>query len=320
MTLTVTISGTYMDPEGNPLPGKTITFESLYNSSQTQLKTTVQLTTDEAANYTVSLVPNFYNVCELDNKGRSKWLGNIQIFADSPPGTLNEYLTAFKVDQAQPGILAEMEEILEETKDVAEQLENYIDAENIAYIDKENKFTKITYFEGYSIFDYTVDFNKRVNIKSDVYFTGSITQFNTPLSNPPDFLTGVNIWGSAKYYLDYKGRGHGGIYFSTAADKIKDVGGIFPTYDDQKTHLIQNKLAEKLLIEFNNAGSEGIKFKASDGVERSVYNEGFPPPAAALTDTLPETSTIPTMYYIASEGALYFVVGDKKYRITLTAV
>ena len=324
MTLTVTISGTYMDPEGNPLPGKTITFESLYNSSQTQLKTTVQLTTDEAANYTVSLVPNFYNVCELDNKGRSKWLGNIQIFADSPPGTLNEYLTAFKVDQAQPGILAEMEEILEETKDVAKQMEIDIDAENIAYVNKENRFKKNTNFEGYSIFDHPVDYNERVNIKNDIFFTGAITQFNTPVSNPPDFLTGVNIWGNAKYYLDYKNRGYGGIYFYTAADKIKDVGGIFPTYDNQKTHLIQNKLVEKLLIDFNCAAPDGFKFKGSDGVERSVYNEGFPPPAAALTDTLPDSSAIPTMYYIegdlAGEGALYFAVGDKKYRVTLTAV
>lgn len=119
MSLTITISGTYRDPEGKPLPDKTLTFESLYNSSQTQLKTTVNTVTDQAAGYSVALVPNFYSVCELDGKGRSKWLGNIQIFADSPPGTLNEYLTAFKTDQAQPGILAEMEEILEETKQVA---------------------------------------------------------------------------------------------------------------------------------------------------------------------------------------------------------
>lgn len=116
MSLTITISGTYLDPEGKPLPDKTLTFESLSNSSQTQLKTTVNTVTDQVAGYSVALVPNFYSVCELDGKGRSKWLGNIQIFADSPPGTLNEYLTAFKTDQAQPGILAEMEEILEETK------------------------------------------------------------------------------------------------------------------------------------------------------------------------------------------------------------
>lgn len=119
MSLTIIIAGTYLDPEGNPLPDKTLTFESLYNSSQTQLKTTVKTVTDQAAAYSVALVPNFYSVCELDGKGRSKWLGNIQIFADSPSGTLNEYLTAFKTDQAQPGILAEMEEILEETKQVA---------------------------------------------------------------------------------------------------------------------------------------------------------------------------------------------------------
>lgn len=120
MSLTITISGIYLDPEGMVLPDKTLSFESLYNSSQTQLKTTVKVTTDEYGSYSVALVPNYYSVCEADDKGRTKWLGNIQIFADSPPGTLNEYLTAFKTDQVQPGILAEMEEILEETKQAAE--------------------------------------------------------------------------------------------------------------------------------------------------------------------------------------------------------
>ncbi len=119
MSLRIIISGIYADPEGKPLPAKTLTFESLYNSSQTQLKTTVQVVTDKDANYSVALVPNYYNVCELDGKGRSKWPGNIQLFADSPSGTLNEYFTAFRTDQVQPGILMEMEEILEETKAAA---------------------------------------------------------------------------------------------------------------------------------------------------------------------------------------------------------
>ncbi|WP_234099658.1 prophage tail fiber N-terminal domain-containing protein [Enterobacter roggenkampii] len=109
MSLTITISGVYTDPEGKPLPGKTLTFETLYNSTQTQLKTMVQVVTDDAASYSVALVPNFYSVCELDGKGRSKWLGNIQIYADSPPGTLNEYLTSFNPDAATPGTLAEMQ-------------------------------------------------------------------------------------------------------------------------------------------------------------------------------------------------------------------
>ncbi|SAF46806.1 prophage tail fiber N-terminal domain-containing protein [Enterobacter kobei] len=119
MPLTIIISGTYLDPLAQPLPGVTLTFESLYNSSQTQLRNTVKTVTAEDASYSIALVPNYYSVCQLDGQGRSLWLGNIQIFADSPPGSLNEYLTAFKTDQAQPGILAEMEVILAETKKAA---------------------------------------------------------------------------------------------------------------------------------------------------------------------------------------------------------
>lgn len=118
MSLTITISGVYLDPEAQPLPGVTLIFETVYNSSQTQLQTTVKTVTDDSAAYKISLVPDVYTVSEI-NSGRKKWLGNIQIFADSVPGTLNEYLTSFQPDQYRPGILSEMEEILEETKTVA---------------------------------------------------------------------------------------------------------------------------------------------------------------------------------------------------------
>lgn len=118
MSLTIEISGVYRDPEAQPLPGVTLVFETLYNSSQTQLQMTVKTITDEEAAYKIGLVPDVYTVTEV-NAGRKKWLGNIQIFADSAPGTLNEYLTSFQADQVRPGILAEMEEILEETKEVA---------------------------------------------------------------------------------------------------------------------------------------------------------------------------------------------------------
>lgn len=119
MSLTIKISGVYNNPQAQPLPGVTLEFESRANSSQTQMQITVSTTTGDDASYSIYLVPNAYSVCELYGKNRRKWLGNIQIYPDSVPGTLNEYLTSFKPDQMQPGILAEMEEILEETKRVA---------------------------------------------------------------------------------------------------------------------------------------------------------------------------------------------------------
>ncbi|MDU1062620.1 MAG: prophage tail fiber N-terminal domain-containing protein [Leclercia adecarboxylata] len=131
MTLKIAISGTYLDPMAQPMPGITLTFESLYNSSQTQLKTTVEVNVEKDGSYYVELVPNYYNVCELDITGRVKWLGNIQLFADSPPGTLNEYLTSFQPNQMRPGILTEMEVILEETKQAAANLGAVVTIDNI---------------------------------------------------------------------------------------------------------------------------------------------------------------------------------------------
>ncbi|HEY4438698.1 MAG TPA: M14 carboxypeptidase N/E family protein [Lelliottia sp.] len=118
MSLTITISGVYLDPETKPLPNVALIFKTIYNSSQTQLETTSSVETDSNAEYSISLVPNVYSVSEVV-AGRKKWLGNIQIFPDSPPGTPNEYLTSFRPDQMQPGILEEMEELIEEAKQIA---------------------------------------------------------------------------------------------------------------------------------------------------------------------------------------------------------
>lgn len=118
MSLTITLSGVYRDPEARPLPGVTLVFETLYNSNQTQLKTAASCITGDDAFYSIDLVPNSYSVKEVIGK-RVKWLGNIMIFADSPDGTLNEYLISFRPVPQQPDILSEMEEILEETKEAA---------------------------------------------------------------------------------------------------------------------------------------------------------------------------------------------------------
>ncbi len=119
MSLFITVSGIYADPEGKPLAGIRLVFETLYNSSQTQRQTVAVVTTAADGAYSVGLVPDTYVVYETSPAGRQKELGTIQLFADSPSGTLNEYLTAFVPDQVQPGILAEMQEILEETKQTA---------------------------------------------------------------------------------------------------------------------------------------------------------------------------------------------------------
>lgn len=106
MGSTVTISGIYRNPQTQPLPGATLIFETIYNSTQTQLQTTVSTITEGDGSYSISLVPNTYAVCEFAS-GRKKWLGNIQVFSDSVPGTLNEYLTNFQPDQSSIGSAGE---------------------------------------------------------------------------------------------------------------------------------------------------------------------------------------------------------------------
>ncbi|MCU6199129.1 prophage tail fiber N-terminal domain-containing protein [Citrobacter cronae] len=113
--LTITISGVYLDPEAQPLPGISLVFKTAYNTTQTQLQTEVKTVTADDASYSIDLVPNMYSVSEVSD-GRKKWLGNIQIFADSPPGSLNEYLTNFNPDLVRPEVLVELEKLAADTE------------------------------------------------------------------------------------------------------------------------------------------------------------------------------------------------------------
>ncbi|EEK6741459.1 hypothetical protein QF33_23595, partial [Salmonella enterica subsp. enterica serovar Enteritidis] len=106
MGFTVTVSGVYRNPQTQPLPGVTLIFETIYNSNQTQLQTTVSTITEVDGSYSISLVPNTYAAYEF-SAGRKKWLGNIQVFSDSIPGTLNDYLTNFQPDQSSIGSAGE---------------------------------------------------------------------------------------------------------------------------------------------------------------------------------------------------------------------
>ena len=101
MSVKITLSGVYSDPETGPLACVTLNFTTMNNSCQNQRQSEVSTTTNENAFYKISLVPNIYSVCEVDQRWQRKELGLIHIFADSQPGTLNEYLVASQPDEAQ---------------------------------------------------------------------------------------------------------------------------------------------------------------------------------------------------------------------------
>ncbi|AUY24956.1 prophage tail fiber N-terminal domain-containing protein [Mixta calida] len=119
MSVKITLSGVYSDPETGPLACVTLNFTTMNNSCQNQRQSEVSTTTNENAFYKISLVPNIYSVCEVDQRWQRKELGLIHIFADSQPGTLNEYLVASQPDEAQTCVLQAMQEILSETREVA---------------------------------------------------------------------------------------------------------------------------------------------------------------------------------------------------------
>jgi|GEM_PF-5555146 len=112
----IRLSGIYRDPSGIAVAGATLKLTSVFNTSQTQLSMIVKSVTDSEGAYSFDLVPDTYSVSVIYGNGQQTRLGKITLFADSPAGTLNEYLTSFRPDLLQPGILDEMQGLLTETK------------------------------------------------------------------------------------------------------------------------------------------------------------------------------------------------------------
>lgn len=115
----IPVAGIYRDPQGQSVPLATLTLVSRRNTWRVSRNMCVSQTTAEDGSYAFSLVPDVYDVGVIYSDGQREKLGTIELFVDSIPGTLNEYLACFHGDDASPAILAEMQEILAETRQVA---------------------------------------------------------------------------------------------------------------------------------------------------------------------------------------------------------
>ncbi|ELE9727862.1 prophage tail fiber N-terminal domain-containing protein [Enterobacter kobei] len=115
----ILISGQYNNPVGQPLAGVRIILVSRATSNSTFAGAQVVATTDEWGKYSFNIVPGRYVASALHPDRREDYLGVMEVLPGSGPGTLNDFITALVPDDARPAILLAMQEILNETRDLA---------------------------------------------------------------------------------------------------------------------------------------------------------------------------------------------------------
>jgi hypothetical protein len=86
------ISGVLKGPYGDPRPGVTITMRSVKTSATVLGLLSSKSTTDESGRYSLTVEPGAFEVI-ISVRGQADFsVGSIQVYADSQPGTLNDFL------------------------------------------------------------------------------------------------------------------------------------------------------------------------------------------------------------------------------------
>lgn len=104
----ITISGVYRDPSGVAVPHVKITAKSHLNTADTFKQLTVETMTDADGGYSLSLLPEHYDVTVMYSTGVVQKLGCMLIEEGSPDGTLNDYLRCADPMLAQPPVYVEI--------------------------------------------------------------------------------------------------------------------------------------------------------------------------------------------------------------------
>ncbi|EIK8036833.1 TPA: prophage tail fiber N-terminal domain-containing protein [Escherichia coli] len=114
--MTVKISGVLKDGLGNAIPDCMIELKSLRTSSTVIVKTVATASPGETGSYALQVEPGDYAVTLHVEGYPPAHVGDIAVYTDSAPGTLNDFLGAPGVADLRPEALRRFEEILAETR------------------------------------------------------------------------------------------------------------------------------------------------------------------------------------------------------------
>lgn len=113
------ISGTLKDGAGQPIAGCTIQLKAL-NTTSAVIRTTTARVGVTAGVYRIEAQPARYEVTLAVEDYPPQKVGVIDVYADSPDGTLNDFLTATKAEYLTPDVMNQFKLLAQQSREAAE--------------------------------------------------------------------------------------------------------------------------------------------------------------------------------------------------------
>ncbi|ECC6922535.1 phage tail protein, partial [Salmonella enterica] len=114
------ISGTLKDGAGQPIAGCTIQLKAL-NTTSAVIRTTTARVGATAGEYRIEALPARYEVTLAVEDYPPQKVGAIDVYADSPDGSLNDFLTAAKVEYLTPDVMNQFKLLAQQSREAADQ-------------------------------------------------------------------------------------------------------------------------------------------------------------------------------------------------------
>ncbi|HAV8339728.1 TPA: phage tail protein, partial [Escherichia coli] len=120
--MAVLISGVLTDGAGLPMSGYHIILKARQNTSAVVMRTVAAVVTGAAGEYAFEAQTGKYDVYLRSCIEREYCVGDISVYYDSKPGTLNDFLTALDEDDLKPDVVKRFEEIADAVNRLSEQV------------------------------------------------------------------------------------------------------------------------------------------------------------------------------------------------------
>ncbi|EAO7501465.1 hypothetical protein AIQ34_27065 [Salmonella enterica] len=117
------ISGTLQDGAGHPVADCNIILKALNTTNAVIMTTTASVGTN-AGQYRIDALPGRYEVTLAVESWPPQKVGVINVYADSPDGSLNDFLTALTGDYLMPDVMKRFEGLTEQAQQALKQAQD----------------------------------------------------------------------------------------------------------------------------------------------------------------------------------------------------
>ncbi|MDD8651291.1 prophage tail fiber N-terminal domain-containing protein [Escherichia coli] len=118
--MSVLISGVLINGAGVPMAECKIYLDALVNTSEVVTESFAVIETDAAGQYAFDAQKGKYTVHIKQKNGPKCCVGDISVYDDSKPGTLNDFLTALDEGDLKPDVVKRFEELVAQAQQSAE--------------------------------------------------------------------------------------------------------------------------------------------------------------------------------------------------------